>query len=679
MASFATKLLLPFAIGTNNAWLLEGAANKLAAVQTSDDATGYIRSNSSNLRQAFKIDTTFPEKMAFIESVKIKGRCASDSGTAVSNRFRVYINGVSTDGALFSATTTWADFDSGALARPGGGDWTEDDLRLSGANALEIEIFHPSQTPQTYCTYMYLEVTYVPLEREIEAPREVGSRALLEKRDPQHTVEVETNWQGFEAELLDPVAITHPLAPTADGQGWGTKPWQRGDTVLRKQVISMGAGRRSIRSTHDVTRRFQTPYWEAFKLVKSGDPDVADGMPRLDRAGAARQFERNSKAWTVDVGGLVVLRTEAKEKFEKAGQLIENEATNYVRQSSFVNGVTGWTKVENTGTGLLETTTQNPLFDTGVSTQGVKITATAATHDVEAQGVVESLAASLVHTLSVDIGGDGGFDQFVIGLRNDATGDYLYRDGSWNPTKPSVLNSPIAGAAATELRLHFTFTTQGTASTHTAYIAGVGSSNGTVYRFYHVQVERGPYPTSRIVTEAAAVSRSADNLRIRNDSSLSSRIVPVDRFTLMMRFTPLWNSSDLTTRRVLWELLHDADNQMRLQYTAAGNLEFVFEHGGVTDFASFPSLALTESVEYELVCRKTGTDQELGASAHTLSVFANGVKGSTQDVAGAMTQAASSYLQLGALSDATEQCDGHIGEIFISPFVLTDQEIAGGF
>jgi hypothetical protein len=572
MVAQATLRIDANTVATYDQFSLAAGADKVVAVATADDATSYIASTAANVKQSYDIDTTFPETMAHIISLAVKARLRSNSGSAISNQSVLFLNATEqVSGTAWTATTTWADFDSGALARPGGGDWTEDDLRLTGANKFEFGIFHPSQTPLTWCTELYVLVTYIPLERTIDLEREVASRRLRLNREPEQTVSIINGWEALEAELMDPVGYSNAQGPTHDAKGWGVEDWKRGFGRLKSQTISLSMPR--VKSTIGDRRRFQTTLWDVMKLTVSGDPDIADGMARLDASGAGREFARGSKAWSEDTGGVIRLRNEAKEKFEPSGELIEGARTNLMTQSSFVNGTTGWTKTENTGAGTFAADTSELLFDSDVTAQSVSVTVTTAPYDIVIARATDSLSATTEYTASFDWKQSGAATT-RFALLNDTTANWLQSNGTWDAASAAI---DLGTATGSIERDAVTFTTEGTASTHTLYVVFNGSTNGTVHHAYHVQVEAGAWASSRIVTEATAVTRALDSLRIRNDVSLAQPIWPVDKFTARFLFTPQWDSADVSSTMTLLELHHTetAPTDAAVDWTAASTMMFL--------------------------------------------------------------------------------------------------------
>ena len=677
MVAVATKRFDANAVGYIDQWKDEGGAAVAAADVTSRSSPAfsgaYIDSASAaDVREAFTIDTGFVERMAYVLEVRVHAYHRSNSGTALSQKLLVRINATNTEGSAFNSTTTPSEYFE-ALARPGGGDWTEDDFRLTAGNAFNFGIFHPSQTPQDiYVDELWVEVDYIPLARTIDHEREVASRKLNNEKEPEPLIKVVGGWDHAAGELMDLSAVAHTWGPSHDQQGWGVTNYLRAFGRYRSQTVDLLE--RKVTSVVADRRRRQTTFWELMAAVISSDPDVADGLARLDCAGADREFSRSSKAWIEDVGGEIIEINEAKEKIEPKGTLIEGERTNYVPRSSFVNGTTGWTKTENTGTGDFAIDTDNRLFSTDVTTGSGKITLTTTPSDVDIAVVTAALGSSAVRTLSADW--FRGATQGYCYLQNDTTGNYLQQDGSWGASPENILTDNPGNDFGN--RAHVTFTTESTDSTHTLYFGQSGDSGDTL-NIGHVQIEDGSFPSSRIVTEASSVTRLADLLTWENSPSLAQRIWPVDKFTAKIVFTPEWNQSDLTANRVLLELYHDNSNLLRVTATTANTLGFFYIHGGTTETASYASASLAADTEYTVVIRRCSDQLEYGNADGQITIFLNGVKGGTQDATGTdLTEAAAGVLNAGMANGGVNLLYGWLKEIRVSPVVFSDAEIAAG-
>lgn len=686
MVASATKRFDANAVGYIDEWSDEaGGAVAAADVLADTSYTTYIDSNSaSDVREAFTIDTTFVERFAHVLAVRVHVRHKSDgsgSGTSLSQKPLVRINSSNVEGSAFNSTGTSA-VTSEALARPGGGDWTEDDFRLTGSNAFNFGVFHPSQTPEDcFVDELWVEVDYIPLARSIEAEREIASRKLFLERGPAPLITVVGGWDHAAAELMDMVSVSHAQGPNHDQTGWGVANWQRAFGRYQSQRIDLLEQR--IESTVADRRRYMTTLHEFGAARLASDPDVADGLARLDASGAGREFSRTSKAWIEDITsgtppgavGQVLQLNEAKEKFEPRGQLIEEARTNLMTQSSFVNGTTGWTKTENAGSATFAQDTTRRLFETSVTPGGVRIVITASSSNIDTSRATNSLSGSTAHTISVDWQGDAvnGTPLTQIAIQNDTTGNY-YNGSTWGA---SVVYIGLVLGETDINRVNLTFTTESTASTHTIYFNAQGNT-GTAYNLQHVQLEAGPYRTSRIVTEASAVTRAADSLAIDNASSLDQRIWPVDKFTTKIVFTPWWSQSSLDEAKVFCELYHDANNSIRVG-VAFGDLRFQYIHGGTTENTAFLSSSLAADTEYTIVIRRCSNQLEYGNADGQLTVFLDGVKGGTEDSTGTdLTESADSKLYIGQLNDGTLIADGWIKEIKVSPVVYSDEEIAAG-
>jgi hypothetical protein len=184
------------------------------------------------------------------------------------------------------------------------------------------------------------------------------------------------------------------------------------------------------------------------------------------------------------------------------------------------------------------------------------------------------------------------------------------------------------------------------------------------------------------------VSASGDPIWLGTDGSGGSGTTP-DLYMYGNNTTYFSNEGDLGGEWTYWSggpanatsppTRATGDNAIRLEHTASNELEFTYEHAGVSEVAQLASANLVAGTEYEIAIRKTDTSAELEETVGTISIFLDGTKGATEDVAAVnLTQAATSYLQIGALNDETQHAYGHFGEIMVSPIVFSDEEIADG-
>jgi len=623
--------------------------------------------------------TPIPTEVGGVTSLGalVRWRSPDDSSQTIGIAARMdAVLGTETE-ATFSASASYANTNVAALPRPGGGSWTVEDL-LNPTFMLRVRARTNPPTTDLRVTSVWMLLDWIALSVMVEQQREAATRLLRDRREPKELVTLVHGYEALESELMGPVGFSHADGPTFDGKGWGLKGWERGFGRVRHQVISLGVPR--VKSTIVNRRRFQTTFWARWDLTVTGDSDRLDGLPRIDCNGGDKTFTRASDATHEDVGGVIQLLGDGRERITPAGMLIEGARTNLLTQSSFVNGTTGWTLNQNTGTGSFGTDTAKLLFDADVSAQSVKVISTAATHDLDITRDTDSLGATTSYVVSVDWEIDKAAT-VKFALKNKTTANWLQSNGTWGASRDDISLGTTVGSQQRDL---MAFTTEGTASAHELYIIGVGAINTTQYNIYHAQVETDAsdgFPSSRIVTEATAVTRIADYYKIDNASTLAQRTWPVDKFTAEMILTPEWNSVDLASDFTLLNLFHDANNGIRIKHHDNGvsnPLRFAYEHAGTTELAQFTSPGFTRGTEVRITIRKTSSSGEHGFTNNTIDIFLDGVKGAVSDTVSAdLTEAAASILAIGS-GVATEESFCSIKSLVVSPIVFSDEEIAKG-
>lgn len=154
------------AVGTDNLWTLSGAADKMAAVNTSDADAGTVDSTVTN-GQAQSFTPNYNAVIGggvagvgAINSVKVFARCRSNNGNTADFLHRIRRGGSVTDGANQALTSiSYLDFTSASLARPGGGSYTPADL-----SSLEFGLnYNGGGGGLTRWTYGYMILDYEPV------------------------------------------------------------------------------------------------------------------------------------------------------------------------------------------------------------------------------------------------------------------------------------------------------------------------------------------------------------------------------------------------------------------------------------------------------------------------------------------------------------------------------------
>jgi hypothetical protein len=199
---------------------------------------------------------------------------------------------------------------------------------------------------------------------------------------------------------------------------------------------------------------------------------------------------------------------------------------------------------------------------------------------------------------------------------------------------------------------------------------------GRIAYIKHAQVEAGAWASSRIVSNASAVTRALDSLKISNNTA--ARSLNNARGTLLLEYRPSWRNAAAATVFPLFDVTYDASNWFRLYYIHGTGLRFEARVGGTTYTAEVTGFAASAGTTHKLAARWTSVSGELGLAAYTISAFADGTKDDSLAI-GTPVEAGTSDLYIGGNSAATQSADGVVRAIFHTQQVLTDDEISRGF
>ena len=145
------------AVTSQDAWNLEGAANKVIAVNSpDDDLTTLIYSLVGGDRQQYSLASNTIPSNAIINSVSVRSRCTcnhnSIHGSINVSLWQGANSSYSADHSL-PLSLVWANF-TDSLPRPSGGNWSQSDLA-----ALEVRITNAVSLVDV-CTSLWLLVDY---------------------------------------------------------------------------------------------------------------------------------------------------------------------------------------------------------------------------------------------------------------------------------------------------------------------------------------------------------------------------------------------------------------------------------------------------------------------------------------------------------------------------------------
>ena len=558
--------------------------------------------------------------------------------------------------------------------------WTVADLSalIAGVSAKDTG----GSIDSAYCSQIVVEVDAISLPVKLGAARHRGSAQVHLRRSALPTIVGRFGLLALDRELLDYVALEHYAGPTVKDAGWGIQPWEHRLGALLSSDFDLDA--LEVTQTFIDLRRFLVSFRDtmASKEVPSSQDQ---GVLRLD-PGAGRVFVRATAAWIENPAAAaqgitqIVRVADGQEKLSVIGseecELIEPARTNSAPRSSYVNGLTGITTA-GASTITADTAADHLLFEAAESPYNLKFVAgNPHTSDGSAwAAATAAFAANDRIVVSYYHKDDGGEAMAVQIVRSGGGSNY------WNDSTGAWAVGPINNSmpvSSTKYARWISKIIDVGAGTPTITVVAVQPSGGTALRVNrggHFQIELGRSATSPIVTTTAAVARAVDNLKIEN---FTGKVVyDPARLTGYVEVVPNFNSAEMAagTSRFILIAYKDANNYDLLYYAEGTGFVFYRHLAGVGSSA-FKAQAVTRGIVYKIGFRATGTDAEEDLTAHTISVFVNGVKGTDAVPGGAWTPGAAEYLYVGqnTTPDAATW-DGGLRQLVIRPFVLADDEM----
>jgi hypothetical protein len=676
------KRFLPYAVGSFTDWGgAKTAQEQVDAINPGDppfhdeegsrlSRTGPAPYTGNEPGQDFKIDTDFPEKFSSVSSLTVYFRIREE---AYDTDVQVGVTLDNWTGATWCSaveiTGSWATY-SEALARPGGGNWTESDLRNSSFR-FGIRRVDTGLSYWVVLTSLWFEIEYTPSVTAVIFPRETASRLLRWSRSPVGIVEVVCGLEGLDIELGEIFAISHYAGPNGDGGGWGDELWER--RLFRLIGYNINPNDRTVTLRGKDLRPYACHFMDTAVAPWSVQSDTGevDGPIRLDR-GCTRTHTRSGYVYLQEPNGYVVQIGANVEPIGPSGLLIEESKQNKLSNSSMTDWtallVDSWTKEANA---TLAKYTTNLLFDPTLTAQGVTVTRGATTGHIS-------------QTVS---GWDGYAVVSIDHLDGDNPGEWwLYRDSAsnnwWDDSTETwtTATSNVLPSVSTITRFKSNPIDTSVARNYALYLGSAAGGASAYGHFFHAQIEDAWFASSRILTNDSVgepYTRSNPTLTISNDQG--RRCWPAEKGTLLFRFTPSWSSADYSTGALnagLFEVKHTTD-YFRVYYDVDNEQwEFVRYDGSTTATAIYAG-AVIEDTEYHVACRWMGTGGEHGLTDYTISIFVDGVKG-TDDIGLAVIDEDNDVdMTIGDYTAANgTRADGFISDIEIIPFVLSDTEIA---
>lgn len=512
-----------------------------------------------------------------------------------------------------------------------------------------------------------------------EQMRDALSRRLWLFRRPQGLLQVTAPLWMLDADILDRVALELRTGPAPGGVGWRSKKWQRRAFSVQRIDVDLAGGTVKLQLLD--RRPLDVLLWDSSRTDERNQSSRQSGVARLTK-GVGFTFARQSKAWIenpADPTGLVECG-QTERAISQVGEYLEEARTNGIPRSSFASGTTGLTLG---GEGMngsdISLNTTDLLFGTETTPNSLKFLA-GNPHATELRSVFAATAAytaGAIVRVSIDHrteSGEGLYWRLQRGVDswfwNNATEAWqagtvdnsMPAHSDRNPAARNFSEAIDVGASNTALTLSVFLQTGGTAS--------------RISYLYHVQIEEGTFPTSRIVTDGAAVTRVKSELSHEITTAMKSYDPALGAFWCQV--TPDWSSPDLGAAEdqyVYWmETNGGADHDALLYDASAG--AWIFERKvGASTYTASKVAAVTRGTTYSIGCRWTGAEGELDLAAYTVSVFVDGVKGADATSA-APTFSSPETLYRGSDSSFAKHVNAAVREVRILPYAPTDEEMA---
>ena len=661
-----------------------------------DETGGYTRVDAfSGLMRRLTFNLTdFLPITTGIESATVGARMWNKNGgwfngelivkVGVTNYLYNFVGG--STGAYTSYEHPWATNPATAAA------WTVADL-----NALIAGCGWSSRagTKEYKTTAVYVRVTYAGAPALAPQARDIASRRVFDlganKALVSLSIPLET---GKLVDVMDDLPVVHWAGPHDSAAGWQQNHvWEARLTKVYGISIDPNDSSVSVqlRDRRPALCLMQDTAWS----LKSSSAEAL-GIARIDK-GCTRTHTRTGDAFVLAPGSLTITKVlENEEMYGSVGQMHQRGAVNNeVIQSGFKNGAadtyTGWTKsVSGTNPFIIDYDEVAPIWEP-ISTGVVRSVLISAGNPLGAgptqlaSTATASMAANTKLRFSgwhYDFGSNPAWWNLTRNIDNlgwhDATSTWATAGGFWNVTPLSdlawgrVISKEIdVGAGATTLTLK---------------VGGGTAAEGTVAGqqnlWGHVQLERetvapttaGTWVGGEILTEAALVTRNASKLTISNNTA--ARCWNAAQGAFVCEVIPQWSTAELGNKNatIAW-IDFGASNWVWYGYDGVNDRFFAEIRAGGTTYRAFKSTTLVAGQVYVFGARHTGSNGELDLTPFTLSVFIDTVKGTDVVMAAAVTETATSDLEIGSKA-ALEHFNGVVRLAHSYQWVPTDSEMA---
>lgn len=659
-----------------------------------DTTATHVKSNVASTITECRCTLTACPSVVSIASIQLIAVGDSTTGGG-DDQLDLYIRTGATNytGASFSPVSLiWTHYNGGVwTTNPNTGvAWTQSDL-----NSLEAGFYwDPGTTAgdRVRITQLYVKVNCQSATGSPPPTVNVLSRRANRYRRAPYSFSCEAPLKFLDLELGSDVPVERR------DMGWTADVWGRRLHRVRGIKVIPGSKRVGL-ELEDVQQQLSTFWLYGPSLVGvDGGAVGGDGMALMTHGGdvstvrgSVKNVDAPAGIGVQSAGPVVQIQANALPS-ERHGMLLEREMTNELIQSSFANGTTGWTVTAGSGSAAADATLADQLFADATVTGNVLLMTAGDPHAAETRVTATATGTINANTevvVSIDYKGSSTTASDGVSWRlvrsagattywNDSTGAWaagatdnaLTESTSWTRGVSKVID---VGASNVTLTLSVSLPAGGTAS-RTAHVG-------------HCQIEKNAWASSRIVTEAATVTRSPDNFSVENDQSDGSTTyysLPNTRGSFVCKWQPLFTEADLPAGQIheIYRLSYDASNSWALYYKQGVGHALVVIAGGVTYTAEVASPTAVRGTSMDVAVRWGSSLTELDETAGTATLLVRDSSGTvTSDAAvfgTAPTFAAAKSFEVGYdAGTAGRELDGYLIEARVSPFVWSDAEIWG--
>ena len=545
----------------------------------------------------------------------------------------------------------------------------------------------------------------------LEQGRNVAGRRIWAYSQPRIKAKVTTPpYLALDLSLGDVIQLSHKEWPQSEGAGAGNEDWRR--AVLRVEAIDedmdnlkpmvIARDLRRLLVSHRFVGTVRTDkilnglvmlagggtggrdYTGAESSIGGGVVSVVNAA-NATSSGLAQPM--GFGGWIPSIGdphiGLV---QQGQIWVTDQGLLTEPSRQNILWPSSFVDGLTPGDITYTNGSGSHALSTDDPLlFKTSVSPSNLLITA-GSTHTVELS-VAWNASGSSAGAFDVGV----PFRVWVDHQDLDATPLYwrlragsvtqFWDDGvaSWVASSSAIQAFPLSSTSGNYISQHATGTIMATSSgmlTTGIFELVLPSSgvNSRRNRISHVQIISSDAPNERVIDTSRIVTTSSGIVTTRSPMLYwDSLEFPYQRGTLLVRFRPNWNSSELVDD--VGFFFGGAPNEEPAQFQTIydwTNQRFALNVTNTvpTTFVAYKNHAPVKGTSYALAFRWTSSRGELGLPPQTMSVFVDGAKGVDAQWTGTIHATPEVFRMTNEINYGYVEAM----DLYVTP--LTDEEIA---